>query len=206
MGKPTLEFWYDFASTYAYLSAMRIKAIADAAGVDVLHRPFLLGPIFRAQGWTSSPFNVYRAKGRYMIRDMERLAAERGIVFHSPDPLPQNSVGAARVALVALGEGWIAQFSPALFELEFAERCNISATSTLEKAVRRVGEKSGLSLDFARVFERSTANEIKGLLRAQTEAAAAAQIFGAPTFRAADGELVWGDDRLDQAVAWEAEL
>ncbi|MEQ1648880.1 MAG: 2-hydroxychromene-2-carboxylate isomerase [Hyphomicrobiaceae bacterium] len=206
MGKPTLEFWYDFASTYSYLSAMRIKPLAERAGVEVLHRPFLLGPIFKAQGWASSPFNVYPAKGRYMIRDMERLAAERGLVFHSSDPFPQNSLGAARVALVALEEGWIGQFTPELFKLEFGERCDISAASTLEQAVRRAGEKSELSLDFARVFERSGADDIKRRLRAQTEAAAVAQIFGAPTFRTADGELFWGDDRLDQAVVWARKL
>ena len=54
--RPLLEFWYEFASTYSYLSAMRIEDVAEAAGVDVRWRPFLLGPIFAAQGWNSSPF------------------------------------------------------------------------------------------------------------------------------------------------------
>ena len=52
-----LEFWYDLASNYSYLSAMRITALAEHAGVEVAWRPFLLGPIFKARGWTSSPFN-----------------------------------------------------------------------------------------------------------------------------------------------------
>jgi 2-hydroxychromene-2-carboxylate isomerase len=47
---PRLEFWYEFASTYSYLSAMRIEALAAAAGVAVEWKPFLLGPIFKAQG------------------------------------------------------------------------------------------------------------------------------------------------------------
>ena len=53
-----LQFWFDFASTYSYLSAMRIDVLAAARGVHVAWRPFLLGPIFSAQGWTTSPFNI----------------------------------------------------------------------------------------------------------------------------------------------------
>ncbi len=67
---PRLEFWYDLASNYSYLSSVRIEDLAARSGVDVVWRPFLLGPIFKAQGWNTSPFNLYPAKGRNMIRDM----------------------------------------------------------------------------------------------------------------------------------------
>ena len=76
MADPVLDFWFDFASTYSYLAAARIRPLAAEAKVQVRFRPFLLGPIFKAQGWDTSPFNLYEAKGRYMWRDMERLAAE----------------------------------------------------------------------------------------------------------------------------------
>src|SRR5258708_8222305 len=94
---PRLEFWYEFASTYSYLSAMRIEALAAAAGVAVEWKPFLLGPIFKAQGWDTSPFNIYPAKGRYMVRDLERLAAQRGPPFSLPGPLPPNTLVPARL-------------------------------------------------------------------------------------------------------------
>ena len=81
-----LEFWYEFASTYSYLSAMRMEELARAAGVAVVWKPLLLGPIFRAQGWSTSPFNLYPAKGRYMVREMERLTAARGLRFKMPSP------------------------------------------------------------------------------------------------------------------------
>ena len=70
MAGPKLEFWYEFASTYSYPAAMGIEALAETAGVEVVWRPFLLGPIFGEQGWNDSPFNIYPAKGRYMWRDM----------------------------------------------------------------------------------------------------------------------------------------
>lgn len=60
----TVEFWFEFASTYSYPAAMRIEALAAGRGVQVAWRPFLLGPIFQQQGWNDSPFNIYQAKGR----------------------------------------------------------------------------------------------------------------------------------------------
>ena len=80
--RPVLEFWYEFASTYSYLSAMRIEEVAGRAGVDVRWRPFLLGPIFAAQGWTSSPFNLVPTKGRHMWRDMERDYEARRVEYY----------------------------------------------------------------------------------------------------------------------------
>jgi 2-hydroxychromene-2-carboxylate isomerase len=59
-----MDFFYEFASTYSYIAAMRIAPLAQAAGVTVRWRPFLLGPIFKQQGWQTSPFNLYPAKGR----------------------------------------------------------------------------------------------------------------------------------------------
>ena len=53
---------------------MRIEAVAARAGIEVDWRPFLPGPIFAGQGWTTSPFNVYPANGRYMWRDVAHRA------------------------------------------------------------------------------------------------------------------------------------
>ena len=123
---PQLTFWYEFASTYSYLSAMRIEAAAAAAGVAVTWQPFLLGPIFKAHGWSTSPFNLYPAKGRYMVRDVGRIAASRGLAFHMPEPFPANALMAARLAVIGTRQGWVAPFSRAVFEAEFALRRDIA--------------------------------------------------------------------------------
>ncbi|MGZ3324432.1 MAG: DsbA family protein, partial [Xanthobacteraceae bacterium] len=99
-----LDFWFDFASTYSYPAVVRMAALATRADVRVRFRPFLLGPIFKALGWTTSPFNLYPEKGRYMWRDLERLCADLGVPFQRPDPFPQNSLLAARVALAGLDQ------------------------------------------------------------------------------------------------------
>ena len=51
-----IEFWFDFGSNYSYLSVMRIEQEAARHGPGVIWKPFLLGAVFRALGWESSPF------------------------------------------------------------------------------------------------------------------------------------------------------
>jgi 2-hydroxychromene-2-carboxylate isomerase len=190
---PRLEFWYEFASTYSYLSAMRVEALAAAAGVAVVWKPLLLGPIFRAQGWDTSPFNIFPTKGKYMVRDVGRLAAARGLPFKLPSPFPQNSLHAARLALIGHVEGWGVAFTRAVFEAEFAGNANISDRRVLADILNRLG------LNAEAVIARSETAEHKQRLRQQTEEAQELGIFGAPSFLAS-GELFWGDDRLEQAL------
>ena len=93
-----ITFWYDFSSSYTYLSAMRIEAMFAERGVPLRWRPFALGPIFAAQGWRDSPFNIYKAKGANMWRDMERECAVLGLPQHRTDNIPQHTMLAVRVA------------------------------------------------------------------------------------------------------------
>ena len=191
--RPRLEFWYEFASTYSYLTAMRIEALAEKAGVDVIWKPFVLGPIFSAQGWNTSPFNIYPAKGKYMVREMERLTKQRGLPFSMSSPFPQNSLYAARLALIGHEEGWGAAFTRAVFTAQFAEGANISNKETLADILK------SLRLNASSLLARIEERHIKERLRQQTEEAQELGIFGAPSFLARN-ELYWGDDRLEQAL------
>jgi len=192
---PEIDFFYEFASSYSYITALRIAPVAKAAGVTVRWRPFLLGPIFKAQGWDTSPFNLYPAKGRYMVRDCERQCGELGIAFRLPEPFPQNTLLAARVALVGLAEGWGEDFSRAVYRAEFAEARNIGDPAVVAEIVQALGHDGKAAL------ARAQSDEIKGKLRAQTEEAQRLGIFGAPNF-IARGELFWGNDRLEQALGF----
>ena len=193
--RPKLEFWYQFASTYSYLSVMRIETLAAKAGVAVAWKPFLLGPIFHAQGWDTSPFNLYPAKGKHMVRDIERIAGDRGLRFALPAKFPQNSLTAARLAIVGTDEDWVAPFTRAVYLAQFADGADISNRGVLEALL------AGLGLDPAPTLARIEQADIKDRLKRQTGEAQARGIFGAPSFLVGD-ELFWGDDRLEQAVAW----
>lgn len=191
-----IEFWFEFASSYSYLSAMRIEEMAEEAGLKILWKPFLLGPIFKSQGWDTSPFNLFPKKCRYMVRDIGRIAESRGLVFQLPSPFPQNSLTAARLSLTGIAEGWAPHFVRAIYAAQFAEGQNIAERSTLSKALRAAG------VDPDSAFKQAETPAIKAQLRANTEEAQAKGIFGAPSFVTKDGELFWGDDRLEAALYW----
>jgi len=193
-----VEFWYEFASPYSYLAALRIEQAAAEAGVEIVWRPFLLGPIFKALGWETSPFNLYPVKGRYMWRDMEREAARFGLPLYKPHPFPQNSLLAARIAMLGLDKGWTPVFTKAVYAAEFGEGRDISDPQVL------AGLLSGLGLDPEAVVAEAQSDTNKTRLRRLNDEAQGRGIFGAPTFFAEDGEMFWGNDRLEQALGWAA--
>jgi 2-hydroxychromene-2-carboxylate isomerase len=196
----SIDFWYEFASTYSYPTAMRIEPLAETEGVTVRWRPFLLGPIFQAFGWNDSPFNIYEAKGRYMWRDLARVCEVDGLPLKLPPVrFPQNGLKAARLALAGEGEGWTPAFTRAVFAANYAEQRDISDEATLRAIL------DGLGIDADNALAASNTPEIKEALKAQTEEAQALGLFGAPSFTVDDTrscELFWGNDRLEAALAW----
>jgi 2-hydroxychromene-2-carboxylate isomerase len=196
MSRPVLDFFFEFASSYSYPAAMRVGALAEATGVAVRWRPFLLGPLFRAQGWDNSPFNLYPAKGRYMWRDLERICGRLGLPFRRPDPFPQPSLLAARVAHVGLDEGWGEAFCRAIFAAEFGEGRQIGDEAVMRELL------GGLGVAPAPALARARSDEIKERLRSTTAEAERLGVFGAPSFVTAGGELFWGNDRMADALAW----
>ena len=197
MAESDFEFWYEFGSTYSYLTVSRIEDLAHAAGVTVSWRPFLLGPIFEKQGWDDSPFNVYPAKGRYMWRDMERLCVKYGVPFARPSRCPRSCLLAARVACLASAESepWLPDFVGAVFRANFAEDREIEDTAEVRSILDELGQPG------AELVERAQTPENKQRLRDHTQRAIELGIFGAPSF-IVGGELFWSNDRLEDALEW----
>jgi 2-hydroxychromene-2-carboxylate isomerase len=190
-----LQFWFEFASTYSYPAAARVEALAAAAAVPVKWKAFLLGPIFKSQGWNDSPFNIYPAKGRYMWRDLERLCAKYGLPLRRPAQFPRNGLLAARVACLAADEPWCPDFVRAVYRANFAADRDIAAAETIGAILAELRQPVRQLLDAAQSAEN------KERLRLQTETAIAHGIFGAPSF-VVGSELFWGNDRLEDALVW----
>lgn len=192
-----VEFWFEFASTYSYPAAMRIEQVAAERGIPIVWQPFLLGPIFAAQGWGDSPFNLYPAKGRYMWRDLERVCAALDLPLARPSGFPRSGLTAARVAVAGANEPWLPGFIRAVYHANFALDRDVADPVV----IRGILDDLGLAADA--LLQAATSDEVKARLRAQTQTAVERGIFGAPSFVVGD-ELFWGNDRLEDALAWHA--
>jgi len=190
-----LQVWFEFASTYSYPAIMRVEEVAKQGGVEVSWYPFLLGPIFRSQGWDDSPFNVYPIKGRYMWRDLERVCAGSGLPFRRPSVFPRNGLLAARICAVSTGEAWLAAFIKAVYRSNFERDQDIADPEVVAHCLEQTGQVPEPLLALA------AEARAKDALRRLTDEAISRGIFGAPTF-VAGAELFWGNDRLEAAVDW----
>ena len=190
-----IDFWFEFASSYSYLSVMRIERLAADAGIEVRWRPFMLGPVFMSLGWNDSPFNIYPPKGRYMWRDLERLCARYGLRLVRPTQFPRNGLLAARVAMLAQEEDWIGAFARAVMVANFADDRDIADEAVIRDIL------AGLEQPADELLAAACTDENKAALHEQTARAAELGLFGAPNF-VVDGELFWGNDRLEEALAW----
>ncbi|TGK00169.1 2-hydroxychromene-2-carboxylate isomerase [Leptospira langatensis] len=191
--KPILSFWFEFSSTYSYLSAGRIRSVCEREGIEFEWKPFLLGPIFKEQGMSDSPFNLFPTKGRYMWKDMERKTKKYGLPFRKPDIFPRNGLKAARITTAFLDQPWIEEFILEIYKLEFSQNVDISDKIALSNLLNSLGQNA------EEILLLSESAENKELLRKNTEEASILGIFGAPSF-IVNRELFWGDDRLEDAI------
>lgn len=187
-----IEFWLEYASTYSYLSVARIGTLAAQHTVQIDWQPFWLYPVREEQG-LPMPFPDGSARARYMWSDLERRAKSLGLPYRRPETYPFNSVTVGRIATVAAREGWCQEFSERTFRLHWTEGILMSTPENQSAAVK------GANQDVVRVLALASSPEIKEAFKQQTTRALERGIFGSPSF-VVDGELFWGDDRLESAI------
>jgi 2-hydroxychromene-2-carboxylate isomerase len=108
-----------------------------------------------------------------------------------------NSLLTARIACIAAAEGWCRPFTERVFALHWTENRLIGTDDNLDSVLAALGH------DPQALKARAQTAEGKDALRQQTDIAKSLKIFGAPSF-VVDGELFWGDDRLEEAIDWAA--
>ena len=189
-----IEFWFEFASSYSYPAALRIEDAARRAGVPIIWRPFLLGPIFKAQAWNDSPFNIYPAKGQYMWRDLQRVCDSLSIPFRKPSVFPRNGLLAGRLACLFSEEPWLPEYVRHIFLANFAHDRDISNAAVIKATLEAIGQPASL-------IDAAQSPDAKTKFRTATERAVSLGIFGAPSF-VVGTELFWGNDRLESAIDW----
>lgn len=192
-----LEFWFEFGSNYSYLTVMRIEQEAMKFGVRIIWKPFLLGPIFKDFGWATSPFVLQKEKGLYTWTDMERQCRKYGLPWRKPTAFPRAAILPMRVAVLGANEPWIGAFSRAVMAQNFVEDLDIAAEVNVRSALDSIG------LPASEIIEAALGDVNKAVLRDQTARARELGVFGAPTFFVR-GEMFWGNDRLEDALAFAA--
>jgi 2-hydroxychromene-2-carboxylate isomerase len=189
-----IDFWFSIGSTYTYLSVMRIDEVAQRAGLSFQWRPFDVRAIMVEMN--NIPFHNKPVKMQYMWRDVERRAGFYGLPWSTVPPYPIKHLSLVnRIALSAAEEGWCADYVKAAYENWFINGQDPSVEPSLSDNLRSIGQNPD------KVIARATSNEAKAALEAATVTAHALGIFGSPTF-VTNGEIFWGDDRLEDAIRW----
>lgn len=193
-GNGQIDFWFDFASPYSYLAAMRIEQAAKAAGLSVGWKPMLLGPVFKSVGVPPLPLFAIAQKGDYTWKDLARQAAKYGLAWTRPSQFPRNGILAERIMTGHPDAPWLGNFCREVFRRNWGLDQDIGDETIIAAALREVGVEPGPAI------ARAAEDAVKLALRQQTEQAVALGIFGAPSM-IARGELFWGNDRLEDAIA-----
>jgi 2-hydroxychromene-2-carboxylate isomerase len=191
---PSIDFYFFIGSTYTYLSVLRAEDAARDAGVMLKWRPFFLRDILAEMD--NSPFVGKPAKRSYMWRDLEHRAALHGLRFEGAPPYPVDPQGVAnRVAHVAATHGWCAEYVRAVYRGGFLEKNPPGDPGFMRTVPETLGR------DPASVLEAADSDGVRSGLARRTDEARRLGVFGSPSF-VCGSEVFWGDDRLEEALAW----
>lgn len=189
-----IDFWFSVGSTYTYLTVMRLAEVERESGIAFRWRPFSVRQIMIEMD--NIPFRTKPVKAAYMWRDIGRRAAMYGLKAKVPAPYPLAEWDVAnRVAVLGAVEGWVADYARASYRRWFEAGLEPGSEPNLSESLREIGQ------DPARVAALAAGAEIGRAYDAATAEARGLNIFGSPSF-AVGGEIFWGDDRLDDAIAW----
>jgi len=186
----TIEFLFDFGSPTTYLAHTQLPRLAADTGARVDYVPMLLGGVFKATG-NQSPVMI-PAKGRWMGGDIARFARRYGVPFTFNSHFPINTLTLMRGA-VGLQMRRPDRFMPyvdAVFHAMWVEPANLGDPAVLAATLRAAG------FDADEFVALVGDPEVKAKLIANTEAAVARGVFGAPTCFVGN-DMFFGQDRLD---------
>jgi 2-hydroxychromene-2-carboxylate isomerase len=184
----TVEFYFDFGSSYSYIAYKALPGIAAAHGAQIVWKPMLLGGVFKATG-NHSPAEI-PAKAKWMQQDLQRWAARYGAVFKPNPHFPVNTLTLMRGAVGMQMRGPdFPKYAETIFHAMWEAPCNLGDPQELAAVLRQ----AGFDADAFQALVNDPA--VKEQLKKNTEDAVARGVFGAPTFFVGD-EMHWGQDRL----------
>ena len=193
--RPQIEFYFDFASPFAWLIADGLSELATRHGCEVTWRPVLLFAVFKALG-LPPPMEV-ETRRRYLLRDMERSAQVYGVAYRHPTVFPAVSPLPARMfyAVDSLDTTLARRFARATLEAYYVHDRDITKARGDGRCRKqawtcRRRHRCGCS-----------GRGAKARLREAVDAATAKGMVGSP-FVLIDDEPFFGADRLPHMEWW----
>lgn len=193
----TLEFFFDYGSPYSYLANHRLAELSERTGVEIVHRPMLLGGVFKATRNHSPALEPIEAKRSYSGLALRRSAEAYGAVFRGNKHFPINTLMLMRTAVAAQRQGVFETYHRTVYPAFWVDGLDLGNEDVL------AGVLTGAGVDAAKLAELRGRDEIKNELRSTTDEAVSRGVFGAPSFFLGD-QLFFGADHLffvEQALA-----
>ncbi|MFY0613757.1 MAG: DsbA family protein [Hyphomicrobiaceae bacterium] len=187
-----MEYYLSLNSPWTYLGSARFIELVEKYNVEVDVKPANFGDVFSKTGGLPLPKRSPQRQA-YRMFELKRWRDELGLpIILEPDNFPSNEargVHAVIAAKIAGGNalGLSAEIGRSLWEKDL----NIGDMAVIEEAGRRAG------VDVAAVLAAApSADELDAIWQANTKEAVEKGIFGAPSYRFEDGEIMWGQDRV----------
>lgn len=197
-----IEYYLSLNSPWTYLGSARFIDLVKTYNVDVAVKPANFGEVFSQTGGLPLPKRSPQRQA-YRMFELKRWRDELGIPIElEPVNFPSNEargVHAVIATQLAGGDalGLSAEIGRSLWEMDR----NIGDMAVIEEAGRRAG------VDVAAVLAKApAADELDAMWQANTNEAVEKGVFGAPSYRFEDGEIMWGQDRVHFVAKKLAEL
>ena len=190
-----IEFYFDFASPFAWLIADGLNDLATRHGREVTWRPILLFAVFKTQGLP--PPMEAPAKRTYLLHDMLRSAQVYGVAYKHPTAFPAVSPLPARMfyAIERADPAMARRFGYATLQAHYVHDRDITHPDVMADVADKLGLKGG------DILAAASGDGAKAALRAAVEAATAKGMIGSP-FVVIDNEPFFGADRLPHMDWW----
>ena len=181
----SLRFYFDYLSSNAYLAWSQLPKLASRFGVEVEPVPVLFAGLLGHHGQLG-PAEVL-PKALWMRNNNLRKAALLGLPLNPPRHHPWNPLLSLRISSLPLPDEQRRALIDALFQAVWVRGLHVSEPAAVAAVASELG------LDGPSLVEAAQLPEAKARLRAQTDAAIAAGVFGVPSMLV-EKELFWGYD------------
>lgn len=184
----SVEYFFDFASPYAYLGSEMVESVCRRGGAELKWMPMVLGGVFQARGHTAPLDKPWRRD--YMLADLKALAEVHGIPYKQRTQFLFKPVTALRAVLQVPQGPQRAQAIHAIYRAVWAQDLDVGDPAVLARVLSEAG------FDGAALVEGTNNPAVKDELKSNTDQAVARGVFGAPTMFLDGKRMFWGHDRL----------